>query len=397
MSSALPPGGVDAREVQDRQQLAQYLARSLTGDYLMTVGEDELVQTSTFVKSYVVEAHTVDHDQFVKGLRSVFSEVLPRAEPQLWLLFDDAQNAYFCDILSPRFVVIHTTAKTDATDAALQRLTERNVPGFDRVWMPTQFLRNTRRGRMTGFKFGFEPAVQGIVYEGDEFLPSASGPSQSHRERFRMYVAEDRTAEQSYRRIWEAPLFLGRKALEHIQFIAMDDADRFISDRVFANGKIIGNGTSIGSHLLTVEKVLTSYSDLLARIEDHCLGWVAVDGRIVHRGEPFLITFPEDLEIVDLPAVAHSIVRPTRPFRLLGIPHGVSENRVDVEAIDLHTGDAFALEFTKEWMRVYLPRGTCGNVVTRLFSNLQHSFHSGVQLTTGSGELLFIEESSHED
>jgi hypothetical protein len=107
-------------------------------------------------------------------------------------------------------------------------------------------------------------------------------------------------------------------------------------------------------------------------------------------GEPLVITFPKSLVITDLYRLAESIFRPTRPYRLLGILHNASERRVDVEAIDLHSGDSFAVEMTKEWMRLYLPIGTCGNVVARLYTNLQRSMNSDLMLSNGAGEPVIL-------
>lgn len=103
--------------------------------------------------------------------------------------------------------------------------------------------------------------------------------------------------------------------------------------------------------------------------------------------------FSQDTEIHDLELFAKSIFRAARPFRLFGILHRVTDARLDVEAIDLHTGDEFSAELTREWMRVYLPRGSCGNVIARLFTNLLHSLDSNTNLFSGSGEVIFAQPS----
>jgi hypothetical protein len=94
--------------------------------------------------------------------------------------------------------------------------------------------------------------------------------------------------------------------------------------------------------------------------------------------------------------MASSIFRPAKPFRLFGLYSRSDDNRVDVEAIDLHTGDPLSVEITPQWMRVYLPRGSCGNVVARLFTNLQHALHSDIELITGSGADVFTDAIAHE-
>jgi hypothetical protein len=45
-------------------------------------------------------------------------------------------------------------------------------------------------------------------------------------------------------------------------------------------------------------------------------------------------------------------------------------------------------EITPEFMRVYLPDGSCGNTIIRLYTNLQHYYDSLVVLAAGGGEPL---------
>jgi hypothetical protein len=68
-----------------------------------------------------------------------------------------------------------------------------------------------------------------------------------------------------------------------------------------------------------------------------------------------------------------------RPFRLWGVPDIVS-GVAQVEAVDLHIGQRLRFDIGREWLRVYLERGSCGNTVARLISNLQHHFDGALSL-----------------
>ena len=50
-----------------------------------------------------------------------------------------------------------------------------------------------------------------------------------------------------------------------------------------------------------------------------------------------------------------------------------------VVAVDLHTGDPIDLEVTPSTIRIYLPKGSCGNTVLRIYVNLQHYFDSAIR------------------
>lgn len=48
---------------------------------------------------------------------------------------------------------------------------------------------------------------------------------------------------------------------------------------------------------------------------------------------------------------------------------------------DLHIGRRLSVEVGRDWMRVYLNAGTCGNTIARLVSNLQTTFDGALSLT----------------
>lgn len=387
-TDTLRPVQLKSWEVQTRVDLAEYLSRSLPGDY-KAVLDDGIRQTATFVKSYLLEAHRDGNSSLNQRLASVFHKVVPLRDKSLLLALDDKDHAYFLDLQHPRFQLMHSIDNSSRTDQTFRQLTEGNVAGFDHLWMPREFLRDTQRGQLTGFKFRYRTAIAGAEAVEREVVDSGTGEIISGwrgKSKFRMEVAEDATAEEEYSSLMKLPVFQGRKALEQVQFRSID-ADQpgdYIVSGIYSYGKVIGKGTSIGGHFLTLDSVIDAYQRVISRIEEEfSLGWVSESGGHVLRGDPFLFRFPDDVEIVDLNAFTASLFNGTQPFRLFGVPHSVRERRIDVEAIDLHTGDPLSIELTPEWMRVYLPRGSCGNIVARLFTNFQHAMSSEIKLSVG--------------
>jgi len=387
---------VDPRAVQTRGDLATYLSASLPGDYTLVVGETEVRNVATHVKSYLIEAHAGSGRAVSDRLATVFDDVSQLADRTL-LRVADGDLVFFLDAGHPRFQVLHSTARSRETDTTFRKLTERDIVGFDHAWLPSSFLSWHRRGQLTGFKFRYETGVSGVATRGADPETGEILTEPLRARRFSMSVSEDASAEREYDNLIAAHAFEGRKALEQVQFRAVD-ADipgDFIVSSIYSYGKLVGKGTSIAGHLLTVAVVLEGYERVIRRIEeDFALGWVPAHGGLVHHGEPFVFRFPPDVEIVDVAEFAGSLFSSTKPFRLFGIPHNASERRVDVEAVDLHTGDPLSFEIGREWMRVYLPRGSCGNIVARLYANLQHAMSAGVELSVGGATDPFGEVGS---
>ena len=84
-----------------------------------------------------------------------------------------------------------------------------------------------------------------------------------------------------------------------------------------------------------------------------------------------------------------SVFSGAEPFRLWGVPVQLADNFYRVNAVDMHVSHLIIFEISPEYMRVYLPDGSCGNTIARLYCNLQHNYDSRVSLKSGEGEPLF--------
>lgn len=396
-------------DVQDYQQLGYFLNQSMTDQYREFEIQGRVTQGTTYVKSYIVELHQNGRPDPTAPWKPLFKKVLTRRDESLLLLQDRQGTYFFADLSNPRFPVLHSIGKTEHTDPTIERLTQGTIEGFDRAWLPTDFLFGSRLGVLRGFKFGHKSALTGLSTddqttiepidfqnaddENDQFDEDRQSSAPEARDVLtsRLTVSNTLRAEQDYYRIKRARVFEGRQALDAVQFMTADDQLNRLTTELYSSGKVVGNGTSVGLHLLAVNEVRSSYSRAITRIEDdYSLGWVRAGDAFVYGGEPVVFLFPDGM-INDLPSFVSSLFSSIRPFRLFGIPHSETNRRIDVEGIDLHTNDLISFEITHDWMRAYLPKGACGNIIARLYANLQHAGNSEIQLVSGSGEKLFTE------
>lgn len=101
-------------------------------------------------------------------------------------------------------------------------------------------------------------------------------------------------------------------------------------------------------------------------------------------GTPVYFHFPKPLELgvfqnfIDL-----TFERRQGPFHLWGNPLYLGERKVHVYGIDLHLWQPIYLELTPTYFLAVLPRGTCGNTVHRLVSNLQRYVSPDVETLIG--------------
>lgn len=95
-------------------------------------------------------------------------------------------------------------------------------------------------------------------------------------------------------------------------------------------------------------------------------------------GSPIYIEFGE--EIVNLDKFVEVLFSSRLPFRLSGIIVKESNDFFRVYGLDLHSNDLVNFEITPEWMGIYLSRNSCGNVITRIATNMKMYMTSKIKL-----------------
>lgn len=135
-------------------------------------------------------------------------------------------------------------------------------------------------------------------------------------------------------------------------------------------------GKSVLDHLDLIRISKDVYSDAVDGIEECRLGTRTVDGRRIAGGRTLDFTFKTP--VPDLRLFIGRIFDSAKPFKLWGLESRLEDGYFDVLGIDLHAGGSMNFEVTRDFMRVYLSEGSCGNTVLRLLANLQLCYGRGV-------------------
>ena len=153
----------------------------------------------------------------------------------------------------------------------------------------------------------------------------------------------------------------------------------YVIQELTYSGRFVGRGgNSIDDYISLIEMSQKMYRNLIEDIERNSLGVKKVEGRTLIEGKAF--DFILDREITNTLAFIEQLLSSSKPFRLWGLKNKISKDYYQIVCVDLHTGDNLNIEISPHLIRVYLPKGACGNTVLRLFSNLQHYFDSAIKL-----------------
>jgi hypothetical protein len=397
---------IDPFSVQDHPDLVRYLSQAITPQYRTGLETGEVRQHSTYVKRYILELpHETTAKQFRDFLKQFGNVRRTKEESLFHLSVYDTNDAFFFDFADRRFVAIHSIADAQTSDTLFDRLASGGSLGTDRAWITSEMMYAifARRGRLTGFKLDHDARIPELLslpqpHENSELL-SPKKP----RRRFpglKVEVSGTFDAERELHELQSADLWRGRKAIQRIEFreavkeVRSENSPGYVShatSSLYSQGKMVGYGTSIDLFLLAGNFIQHTYSAAIERIEsEFSIKWsMSASGVTRLTGGALEVEFPDDVRIESLEDFIGAVFTSQPPFRVMRLRGRASDSRIDFEAIDLHTKHRFSVEATRQWLRFYVPEGTCGNVIARLGCNLQHFVHSDLIVKSLDGQPAF--------
>ena len=376
----------------------------LEGFTIPEIGESEGGRsTRTRIKTYMLE--TARYDHLVPALDSLFpSEVhLHRLDDTLYRVEDESHKnrvVGLIEALDDRHPVLYTTLPVDQSDRWVRRTVDHN-PWLDRLWLSSPILfelwkyvqRSTPTHRYVRLGFEHEawyetPTDLNTTDEdvGDEEDTSDEneGTPLSRIERRRSTVTL--TERLALLNTKLQPLMDLYDPLHSLVQLQIPGGERG-GHRFYHNGRATNWSDSFIEHRATVNLVVRLYRNVTSHTEDRL--WVDTtqvgeDGFSL-TGAPVTIRFSEELgkatfdRFVDL-----ALQRRTSRFRIGGYITRRGPTKVHLAGIDRHLWQPFLLEATSRQLLGVLPRGTCGNTVHRLVTNVQRYLDPKVDVWLGS-------------
>lgn len=331
------------------------------------------------LKTYVMESNTrfaeIRPPTSLKAFK--YATKLPEISV-LRLEYERKSATFYVDETDTRFLVLYTNDLADDADIIYNRLVLSTSNSFDKIWLPTEFLDVI--SHLPGNLFrGF-----GLMFD-DLFAPKEQEEQPIHE--LKMNVAGSSSAEAL--EALNAKERLRRSLSRSMIRVFRGNRSDFVTDELRHTGRLISKyGSSIDDHVSLVETTRKIYRNLVEAVERESIGTKQVEGRTLVEGRAFDLVLERQIE--NLEVFVDQLLAPDRPFRLWGLRNTISKEMSQVVAVDLHTGDPVDLEVMRDLIRIYLPKGACGNTVLRLYTNLQHTFDSAIRL---NGEKLPIVDS----
>ncbi len=358
--------------IDSRSELHELMAKTINSNLQSLNERGEYAEYA--VKTNIIEANCKIDEIPRQFSNYEIEEIKTTHDKFLYVLivrFKEERMVLYVDTIQGRFWKVYSIEESIALKNFIEQFTN-TLLNIDSLWMPHQMIDDIEKNYTNvGFSIKFKQEVMK-----DEELSQ----DEISQLTMRLWSNGSKPARELIN-ILEQNKYPVTKTSTRI-LNKQDEEVRFL-DEVFYDGKItVSKGTGIEDHIQFVDDIIYSYHQKMDRIEEDRMYLYSTEGGLKTNGYPFEIKFSraQNVEIL-----ADRLISPVKPFRTWGIIHNVEDDFMRIAGVDTHTGDKFDLDLMPDYARVYLPKGACGNLIFRLYTNIQHSLDPGVKISDEHG------------
>ena len=350
------------------------------------IGRRQLGKDQGLIKSYLMETLPTNGNAVMDVpviLRGAGWRITSVDEAALYRVRDKEGELGFLEPLSSRHLALHSTKKTDRADKALRNAVFATAQldfawlagsTFQTIW--ERLILPQMPERFVTFRFEHEARFEDALWdEPDEELDEDwSADEVIERRASTLAIAE---------RSNQIARFLPQLQIHHppfkaIKMLRIPAAEARGGYDFWSWGKVTYRAPTFRDGRTQILSITRLYEQTTRAIERRL--WLQAekttlrDGgeSVTLTGAPVTLTFDPPLSLSTFQNfITTTFERGQGPLRLWGNPIPLSEQKVHVYGIDLHLWKRIYLEITPRRMIVVLPRGTCGNTVHRLVTNVQ--------------------------
>ena len=272
---------------------------------------------------------------------------------------------YYMDKTDERFIVLHTGALATDSDIIAAKMVGSDMCRFDSAWLHTGML------KFIGTHFGNKPIGYAVRYK-DIFKDIDSVAEPKNDLKMEIIGAISDTVLDTIKKNSDIDQIMG---YERVLLSRGTGVDAIMEDLQY-NGRFrLAKGDSIDEHTNLIQCVVGKYRDTIQAIEQERIVGKEVAGGFTIEGNAF--TFEFKRAINEWGVLLRRIFNAQTPFRIWGLPVADTDMQ-KILCVDMHAGDQLDVEVSEDMMRVYLPDGACGNVILRLYTNLQRYVDANV-------------------
>lgn len=382
--------------INSREQMIRFLD-GYAADRLEEL--DERKTRSPLVKSYMLEhADHIAHLKTAVDIMNLRRTVSFQIDDNLFKIKEiDKKELFmgFLEILTPRYFVFYSIHESQLIDRWIKKLVC-DSPELDHVWLSgltfnvlwNKIVQLNRPHRYARIMFQHDSIYQidNEMEPGDDATEeddenSSIGMDDGEdtldivERRASKFTLVDKISvvHEKLKRLQE--IYFPLYAISQLRFpspVGRGGHDFYDYGKVTNRS---GNFRDHRSHIIYIQRI---YDTLMKMTEEKI--WFSVEKETIQTagifqkliGSPLSIRFKEPLNKETFDYWIESTFNRTRNrFRLWGNPIRLGPRKIHVYGVDRHLWQPIFMEITDRFLTAIIPRGTCGNTVHRLVTNIQ--------------------------
>ncbi|MHA1385378.1 MAG: hypothetical protein ACTSR3_16620 [Candidatus Helarchaeota archaeon] len=167
-----------------------------------------------------------------------------------------------------------------------------------------------------------------------------------------------------------------------LNFVFEDESHDVLvkEDLTYDGATTIHRGKDFRQHLKFLKGIREDYSKTIASIEDYRVNWNTGKGGFFTIELYKEISPKNFINLINRATINMQYKSKSNPFKINAFYMYKEKDFVMYNGIDLHTGDQFYLQVFPSKLTITLDKNSCGNIILRLFTNLQRYFSISVKL-----------------
>ena len=327
-----------------------------------TLESDFRSQANSPWKTFLVEAHAEgDPEGFL--VDAFGRDLVVETEDATLHELRFVEPRFVIDHSDDRFWSFHTQGSTTQARAVLKTAVSKRRD-LDFVWLPAAHLRE----------------IAGTT-QPNWVVTDFAGQRVISNDRVQRLSVDVRggAVELLLRLMEEQPQLAHAVSLSKLEVSLTDASMGSVTEAIDRLALFVAKGESLILHEYVVRQAVQRYRRLVEATEAVGVSFESLGDNGGGRMSGGVIELQFSQALPDLSRFVDDLLGSREPFRLWGVVDFVTDNQADVEAVDLHVGQRIRLEVTREFVRIFLRAGGCGNTVARLVSNIQHHVDGGVR------------------
>jgi hypothetical protein len=319
------------------------------------------------IKTYIIESNISElNSNSLKGAFEIRNTANDSLKILRFRMKNNESKDFYLDVTDKRFWKLYSLQDSSNTGKIIKGLVESNFSRLDYLWLPSTSLEKYMcYGKETGFSLKFKNKLNNLT---DDNKPRDISM------RFWGGGAGDFLGSLRNNPPVQQGISLSSIGINH------SVEGGYCKENISNFGKFtLMKGNSIDSHFNIVEKIKNDYSQIINKIESNYRLNIEKKGEgLKLSGGPIFVDFNDELEGIE--RLIDIMFSGKLPFRLSGVIDKESDSFYRIYGIDLHSNDLVNFEISPEWIAIYLNHTSCGNVVTRLVTNIQTYITSKIKV-----------------